>query len=71
MIARKFDNDLWELSEILNLIKNELEAKKRSSFMLSNTSDQYQDHMTAALLVKGSTEHKTAYVFCNKEVFGV
>ena len=67
MIARKFDNDLWELSEILNLIKNELEAKKRSSFMLSNTSDQYQDHMTAALLVKGSTEHKTAYVFCNKE----
>ena len=40
-IARKLDNDVWELSEILNLVKNELEAKERSSFMLSHTSDQY------------------------------
>ena len=34
-IARKFDNDVWELSEILDLVKNELEVKERSSFMLS------------------------------------
>ena len=47
-IARKFDSDMRELSEILNLFKNELEAKERSSFMLSHTSDQYQDHTTAA-----------------------
>ena len=33
-IARKFDNDVWELSEILDLVKNELEVKERSSFML-------------------------------------
>ena len=66
-IARKFDNDGWELSEILNWIKNELEAKERSSFMLSYTSDQYQDHATTALLVRGGTEHKRACVFCNKE----
>ena len=66
-IPRKFDNDVWELSEILNLVKNELEAKERSSFMLSHTSDQYQDHTTAALLVKGGTENKRACVFCNKE----
>ena len=66
-IARKFDNDVWELSEVLNLVKNELEAKERSSFMLSHTSDQYQDHTTAALLVKGGTEHKKACVFCDKE----
>ena len=67
-IARKFDNDVWELSEVLNLVKNELEAKERSSFMLSHTSDQYQDHTTAALLVKGGTEHKRACVFCNKGI---
>ena len=66
-IARKSDNDGWELSEILNWIKNELEAKERSSFMLSYTSDQYQDHATTALLVRGGTEHKRACVFCNKE----
>ena len=42
--------DVWELSEILNLVKNEFKAKERSSFMLSHTSDQYQDHTTAALL---------------------
>ena len=35
--------------------------------MLSHTSDQYQDHTTAALLVKGGTEHKRVCVFCNKE----
>ena len=33
-IARKFDNDVWELSEILDLVKNELEVTERSSFML-------------------------------------
>ena len=33
-IARKFDNDVWELFEILDLFKNELEVKERSSFML-------------------------------------
>ena len=38
-IARKFNNDVWELSEILNLVNNDLEAKERSSFMLSHTSD--------------------------------
>ena len=66
-IAKKTRNDVRELSEILNLFKNELEAKERSSFMLFHTSDQYQDHTTAALVVKGGTEHKTACVFCNKE----
>ena len=66
-IARKFDNDERELFEILDLVKNELESKERSSFTLSHTSDQYQDHTIAALLVKGGTEHKRACVFCNKE----
>ena len=47
-IARKFDSDVRELSEILNLFKNKLEAKERSSFMSSHTSDQYLDHRTAA-----------------------
>ena len=28
-ITRKFDNDVWGLSEISNLVKNELEAKER------------------------------------------
>ena len=27
-IARKFNNDVWELSEILNSVKNELEVKE-------------------------------------------
>ena len=66
-IARKFDNDVWELSEILNLVKNEVEAKGGSSFTLRCTSDQYPDHTTAALLVKGGTEHKRACIFCSKE----
>ena len=35
--------------------------------MLSHISDQYQDHTTAALLVKGSTQNKRACVFCKKE----
>ena len=64
-IARKFD--VWELSEILNLVKNEVEAKGGPSFTLPCTSDQYQDHTTAALLVKGGTEHKRACIFCSKE----
>ena len=38
-IARKFDNDVRERSEILNLVKHELEAKERSFFMLSQSSD--------------------------------
>ena len=66
-IAEKFENDVWDIFEILNLVKNELEGKERSSFMLSHTSDQYLDHTAAALLVKGGTEHKRACVFCNKE----
>ena len=57
-IAEKFENDVWDIFEILNLVKNELEGKERSSFMLSHTSDQYLDHTAAALLVKGGTEHK-------------
>ena len=35
--------------------------------MLSHITDQYQDHTTAALLVKGSTQNKRACVFCKKE----
>ena len=66
-INRKFDNDVLELSEILNLVRNELEAKERSSFTLSHTSDQYQDYTTAPLVAKGSTEQKRVSVFCNKE----
>ena len=54
-IARKFDKDKWELPEILNLLKKELEAKERSSIILSHTSDQYQDHVISPLLVKGGT----------------
>lgn len=62
-----FDNGMWELYEISSFIKNKLKAKERSSFMLSRTSDQYQDCTTVSLLVKGSVEHKRACVFYKKE----
>ena len=51
-IARKFDNDVCKLSEIVNLVKNQLEAKERFSFMLFHASDQYQDHATAHYLLR-------------------
>ena len=37
-IARIFDNDIWELSEIFYFVKIELELKQRSSFILPHTS---------------------------------
>ena len=66
-MARKFDKDKWELPEFFNLVKKELEAKERSSIILSHTFDQYQDHAISPLLVKGDTEYKRVCVFRNKE----
>ena len=64
-VARKFDNDA-ELSEILNLVKNKIEAKERSSFRLSHPSNQYADYMTAASLVNSGAKHKTTCFFATK-----
>ena len=64
-VVRKFDNDT-ELSEILNLVKNKIEAKERSSFRLSHPSNQYADYMTAASLVNSGAKHKTTCFFATK-----
>ena len=63
-VARKFDNDM-ELSEILNFVKNKVEAKERS-FRLSHPSNQYADYMTTASLVDSGTKHKAACFFAAK-----
>ena len=65
-IARNFENDVWDLSKMLTLIKTELEAKERSTSMFSTSSSEFE-FSTSALFVKSfKNANKKACVFCNK-----
>ena len=73
-IARKFDNNIWSLDDMLNFLKRELEAKERSSLVGATFSEKRKQSFdidvfsSSALLNQGfNSNHKKekkACAFC-------
>ena len=69
-IAKKFDNDLWDIETFIKLLQKEIEAKERcfpigASFnSFENSVKNDNEFSSAALFIQNSREN--CCVFCNK-----
>ena len=75
LIAQKFDNELWGLSEMLRVLKHEIETKERSvsvgvpSFERHERKANKENYSTCGLnssLQRGE-KNKKVFVFCNSK----
>ena len=75
LIAQKFDNELWDLSEMLRVLKHEIETKERSvsvgvpSFERHERKANKESYSTCGLnssLQRGE-KNKKVFVFCNSK----
>ena len=66
-IAKKFDNEVWDLSEMLKILKTELESKERS-ILLGNPSDRNNHHnkYSSAALHSYSKSVPKKCIFCHE-----
>ena len=67
LMARKFRNEKWNIKEILEILKEELEAKERSITVGSSFDDTFEkNHSTLALQQNSQKCTKKSCVFCHK-----
>ena len=77
LIARKFDNELWDLSEMLGVLKHEVEAKEHSvsvgvsSFESHGRKVNKESYSTCALnsYLQRGNKNKKVCVFCNSKQY--
>ena len=77
LIARKFDNELWDLSEMLGVLKHEIEAKEHSvsvgvsSFESHGRKVNKESYSTCALnsYLQRGNKNKKVCVFCNSKQY--
>ena len=52
-IAKKFENDIWELQEMLKILKGDLEAKERSISVGSTYNETSPNRYSSSALYSG------------------
>ena len=72
VIARNFENNIWTLDEMLNLLKTEIQAKELSLSVITSNDDKsanrYQvseNLYTAAALIAHNNFKRKCSEFCN------
>ena len=72
VIARNFENNIWTLDEMLNLLKTEIQAKELSLSVITSNDDKsanrYQvseNLYTAAALIAHNNFKRKCCEFCN------
>ena len=67
LMSRKFKNDKWDIKTMLEILKEELEAKERSVAVGSSFHNQFEkEYSTSALYQNTRKFQKKPCVFCNK-----
>ena len=68
-IAKKFENDIWELQEMLKILKGDLEAKERSISVGSTYNETYPNRYSSSALYSGFKSFSKKCVFCEENHF--
>ena len=66
-IAKKFENDIKELSEMLKILKSDLEAKERSISVGTTSSETVPNTYSSSTLYFGSKSILIKCVFCDEK----
>ena len=66
-IAKKFENDIKELSEKLKILKSDLEAKERSISVGTTSSETVPNTYSSSTLYFGSKSVLIKCVFCDEK----
>ena len=65
-IAKKFENHIWELPEMLKILKGNLEAKERSISVGSTYSETSPNRYPSSALYSGFKSFSKKFVFCDE-----
>ena len=65
-IAKKLENDIWELQEMLKILKGDLEAKERSISVGSTYSETSPNRYSSSALYSGFKSFSKKCVFCDE-----
>ena len=71
VIARNFENNIWTLDEMLNLLKTEIQAKELSLSVITSNDDksanryQVSENLYTAAALRVHNNFKRKYEFCN------
>ena len=71
VIARNFENNIWTLDEMLNLLKTEIQAKELSLSVITSNDDksanryQVSENLYTAAALSVHNNFKRKYEFCN------
>ena len=67
-IAWKFENDIWNLTEMLKILKSELESRERSVTVGGSfNNDKPQSRYSSAALYSGYKTVQKKCIFCNEK----